>query len=387
MAPSVRVTALAPSVMYERTELIRRAEAAKDVCELFRAASRRLRRLVPFDAAVWLAADPATSLPTAPTRAENVAHFGGQERCARLWEIEFTVEDVNRYQELARAPRPAAGLRLVTGDRPARSSRYRELLRPSGFGDELRAAMRVDGSPWALVTLFRAEGRPAFDAHETELVAGLSSPLAEAIREHARPAARSVPAHDHGPGLMLFDAGGELISMNDDAHAWLEELSGDLAGRSAFGVRLPLVVVSTLMHAHAIAGEPGRRTARVRMRSGASGRWLVCHASCLRDADGRIGATSLVIEPAKSAEIAPIITEAYELSPRERQITMLIARGCATAEMAARLGLSAHTVRDYVKAVFEKVGVSSRGELVAKLFAEHYAPVHFAAGGHEAVED
>jgi hypothetical protein len=34
-------------------------------------------------------------------------------------------------------------------------------------------------------------------------------------------------------------------------------------------------------------------------------------------------------------------------------------------------------VRDYVKVIFDKVGVSSRGELVAKLFAEHYAPVHF----------
>jgi DNA-binding CsgD family transcriptional regulator len=34
-------------------------------------------------------------------------------------------------------------------------------------------------------------------------------------------------------------------------------------------------------------------------------------------------------------------------------------------------------VRDYVKTVFEKLGVSSRGELVARLFAEHYAdPLH-----------
>ncbi len=34
-------------------------------------------------------------------------------------------------------------------------------------------------------------------------------------------------------------------------------------------------------------------------------------------------------------------------------------------------------MRDYIKAVFDKVGVSSRGELVAKLFAEHYAdPFH-----------
>jgi hypothetical protein len=31
---------------------------------------------------------------------------------------------------------------------------------------------------------------------------------------------------------------------------------------------------------------------------------------------------------------------------------------------------------DYVKAIFDSVGVSSRGELVAKLFAEHYAPIH-----------
>ena len=54
-----------------------------------------------------------------------------------------------------------------------------------------------------------------------------------------------------------------------------------------------------------------------------------------------------------------------------------IARGSSTPEIAAELFLSAHTVRDYIKAVFDKVGVSSRGELVAKLFAEHYAdPFH-----------
>jgi hypothetical protein len=29
-----------------------------------------------------------------------------------------------------------------------------------------------------------------------------------------------------------------------------------------------------------------------------------------------------------------------------------------------------------LKTIFKKVGVSSRGELVAKLFAEHYEPEH-----------
>jgi hypothetical protein len=36
-------------------------------------------------------------------------------------------------------------------------------------------------------------------------------------------------------------------------------------------------------------------------------------------------------------------------------------------------------VRDHLKAVFAKVGVASRGELVAKLFAEHYGPALHAS--------
>jgi DNA-binding CsgD family transcriptional regulator len=376
------VAALAPTVTHHRAELIERAAAARSVSEVFDAVSSRLRRLVPFDSAAWMATDPATTLPTAPTRAENLDGFGGKEACVRLWELEYKVEDVNPYQELARADVPAAGLRMATRERPSRSARYRELLRPGGFGDELRAVLRVDGHPWASIALLRSAGSAAFDAHETALVASLSRPLAEAVRDHARPATPS-PADDRGPGLLVFDPRGELISVNDEALAWLDELASDLGGEVELGVRLPMVVVSTLMRARAFADT---RTARARMRSSASGRWLVCHASCLRDADGCVGNTAVVIERARLSEIVPIIAEAYELSPRERHITQLVARGLGTADIAARLHLSGHTVRDYVKAIFDKVGVSSRGELVAKLFAEHYAPVHLDPQGLERVE-
>ena len=98
------------------------------------------------------------------------------------------------------------------------------------------------------------------------------------------------------------------------------------------------------------------------------------HASCLRSPDGDPGPTALTIEPAKSAQIAPIIVEAYCLTAREQEITRAVARGLANQEIAAELFLSPHTVRDHLKAIFTKVGVGSRGELVAKLFAEHYEP-------------
>ncbi|MBO3752571.1 hypothetical protein J5X84_41515 [Streptosporangiaceae bacterium NEAU-GS5] len=123
-------------------------------------------------------------------------------------------------------------------------------------------------------------------------------------------------------------------------------------------------------HARAIAAGYDDGPARLRCRDH-EGRWIVMHASCMdeTDPDSQI---AVVIEPAQSADIAPIIVEAYGLTPREREVLRGIARGLSTPEIAAALFLSSHTVRDYIKSVFEKTGVGSRGELTAKLFAEHY---------------
>lgn len=307
-----------------RDVLIERAGRVESVGDLFRTTSAGLRRLVPFDAAVYMATDPATNLPTTPTLSENMTNRGlEQEDCVSIWEREFQVEDVNLYRDLARSETPAAGLRMATEDQPARSPRYRETLQPLGFDDELRAVMRADGSPWASITLFRERGRPPFDAAEAELVASLSGPLGDAVRAHAQPTRRTGAGTDgQSPGLILFAPGGELISVNDEGRAWLDELAwfdemqpepGEHFGLQSgsphpgargttFGLRLPLVVMSTLMRARAIAEEREHGAARARLRSPASGRWLVCHASCLREANGEMGDTALVIEPAKASE-------------------------------------------------------------------------------------
>jgi DNA-binding NarL/FixJ family response regulator len=132
-------------------------------------------------------------------------------------------------------------------------------------------------------------------------------------------------------------------------------------------------MVAAVFHAAAAARSSGDGSARVRVRS-RRGVWLVGHATCLRSGDGSPGQVAVVLAPAKRAEIAPMVVEAYDLTVREQEITRLIARGASTAGIAAQLYLSRHTVRDHVKAILRKVDVSSRGELVAKLFAEHYRP-------------
>src|SRR3954454_14091809 len=212
------MTPLSPTAAQARQELIDHATQARDVLDVFGAASKRLRRLVPFDAAVWMATDPATHMPAAPTRSENMAERArlNPEECRRIWEREFLADDVNLYGDLVRATLPAGGLRASTGDLPKRSARFRTLLRAKGFADDLRAVLRVDGSPWAFVSLFRDDGRAAFDRREIELVASLSRPLGEAVRDHARsPLIGDGAGERRGPGLMLFASTGELISAND----------------------------------------------------------------------------------------------------------------------------------------------------------------------------
>jgi DNA-binding CsgD family transcriptional regulator len=53
------------------------------------------------------------------------------------------------------------------------------------------------------------------------------------------------------------------------------------------------------------------------------------------------------------------------LSPREREVLRAVADGLTNAEAAARLGISAETVKAHMDAVFAKLGVSTRASAVA----------------------
>ena len=56
--------------------------------------------------------------------------------------------------------------------------------------------------------------------------------------------------------------------------------------------------------------------------------------------------------------------EVKELTPRERQVLELVARGKNNKEIAAELGLAQQTVRNYTATVYDKTGVRSRAEAV-----------------------
>jgi DNA-binding CsgD family transcriptional regulator len=319
-------------------------------------------------------------LAAAPSRVEDL----DPDRCSQYWHLEFHEQDFASFTDLARGDGVSA-LRLSLDDRPARSVRYREFMAPQGYEDELRATFRLGESVWGFVDLYRDSVTQPFTADEVALVRSISGVVAAALRSYVR-AGSPWLGQPSAPGLLVLDRDGRAVSQNAEAELWLRDLwpctagscvepttSLDLLDLRDCSMAVPTPLFALAARARAVAEGRERVPARLRLRD-SRGRWLVLHASALAGRDEpSAGTVAIVIEAAKSAEVAPIVIEAYSLTNRERDVLGAIARGGSTTEIAAELFLSPHTVRDYVKTVFEKVGVSSRNELVAKLFGEHYA--------------
>jgi DNA-binding NarL/FixJ family response regulator len=52
------------------------------------------------------------------------------------------------------------------------------------------------------------------------------------------------------------------------------------------------------------------------------------------------------------------------LAKREEEVVNLVAEGLTNRDIAQKLGISEHTVSNYLFRVYEKLGISSRVELV-----------------------
>jgi DNA-binding CsgD family transcriptional regulator len=76
------------------------------------------------------------------------------------------------------------------------------------------------------------------------------------------------------------------------------------------------------------------------------------------------------------------------LSKRELQVVQCLVQGLTNREIADQMGLSQHTVKNYLFHVFEKLGVSNRTELLSMTLSQSITPEDsFLAESKKAFED
>lgn len=362
-----------PSEARVHEEILRLSHSGLDSATLRAEAIRSLRRVLPVDSFWFATADPATLLFTG-SLVEGIPEAATPLFVAN----EFFQDDVNKWVRLARAHPPVESLYHATEARPERSPRYRDILVPLGFGDELRAVLRTGESCWGFMCLHRESRGAGFSSGEAALLASLAPHLAQGLRA-ALLASRAEASSDcEGPGMLLLAKDLSLLAATPAGERWLAEIADRPARHE-----LPQVIYAAVARLSAL--EKGEDMApdiapraRVKTRSGS---WLVIHAARL-SGRGAEAQTAVILEPARPHEIAPLLLAAHGLTRREAEVAQLVLRGVPTTGIAATLMISDSTVQQHLKSVFDKVGVGSRRALVAQIFAQHYRPRLHAQTAH-----
>jgi DNA-binding CsgD family transcriptional regulator len=345
-------------------KVARLARQGLDLVRFWRASTEALTSAVPHDfAPCWFTVDPASLLVT--------SHFDeGVPELPPQWLIhEYYQDDVNKLADVARSERGISTLHEATGGDPTGSPRWHFNMTLGG-DQELIAALRTHaGEVWGALGLYRAPGRPLFDAQELSFIRAVAPSLAAGARRALLVGEATDPEGPDAPGLVVLSHDGEVESATPGVERWLAALpDGDWdAGRLPSSV---LAVAGRALRTAEHPDQPGEvAVSRVLSQAGT---WVVLHGASLVAGGAR--RVAVIVEPAHPARIAPLLMSASGLTERDQQVTRLVLQGNSTAEIAERLVVSAHTVQQHLKSVFDKTGVRSRRDLVGKVFFAHYEP-------------
>lgn len=341
-------------------ERVRRlATSAGDLSTVRAGLDRALRASVAFDIASISTVDPATMLWTS-CFISGLSSDGAAEREQQILELEFSGEDVNGFAELNNGGRLVARLDHTTNGDLAKAARWVRLLSHFEITDEMRVVLTNRDLVWGTLALYRRAPKPPFTARDEAVLRSAVTAMADLFRLAMLRAAVGAPSGiERPPGMVVVSSDGAVDTISDEARAWLVAIDDR--------ERIPSAIRSVA--AAAAAGDGLARAAFPAPEGG----WVMIHASPLTGAGGS-GGVGIIIEAARPVTLTDVIAGAYGLTRREREITALAAQGRSTKHIAAMLGISPFTVKDHLKAVFAKVGVESRAELVATMYVQHYAP-------------
>ncbi|HXP53414.1 MAG TPA: helix-turn-helix transcriptional regulator [Streptosporangiaceae bacterium] len=329
----------------------------------------RLFRLIHWNAACFATIDPWTLLIT-----DDYSPDISPDLQAQAAYNEYLIDDVHKITEMAHTGTLISILSRAPRELQETSHRLRTILPAMDCRYEVRGVCLADGQCWGAFAIFRSGAAPDFSSAEAALLQAVTAPLAAGLRRTAHRLGADLGTSPR-PGVLILDPRNQTLAASDTARQWLDELR-PFPARS--GDELPYVVHQVAARVQGrLTGPslPARRTpepyARVQTRTG---QWVAVHGSPVGNAQSPEKSTAVVIEAAPVSDIAEMLMLAYALTPREREVLQRVIAGIPSSAIASQLHISVNTVQDHLKSLFAKVGVRSRGQLVARVLGEHYLP-------------
>jgi hypothetical protein len=310
-----------------------------------------LDRNIEYEGCSWFTFDPATGLPTSHTPFRSLP----PEDQARFLEHEATVDDVSRFVHLGRDRPHVSLLTDATAGKLDTSARYREFLQPHGFEHELRVAFVRDGACWGGVALYRKADAPNFIQPEVKALAGVVEFLGEAVeRAHFTGVLNREDDGTRAPGIIVLGPANRVDLISPPAEAWLTGLGVELG--DAWSTVLPGDVYAIASHARRTGAGHFDAGPAVEKAKTATGATVEMHAALLEGEPQ--GPVAVIIEPVRGPGVSEALASAYGLSDEESAVLSLVLRDRPT---------------DDSRPVLDKVGAADRHQLVAKVYADHYA--------------
>ncbi len=335
------------------------AREPRDLVSFWRSCTAVVADVIPhYKSPCWLTVDPGSLLVT--------GHFHEELRAvpADWLAADYQDDGARRIGDVLRSGAGVATLHETTGGDLARSPRWHVNMRIGADQEMLASLGAPTGEVWGALGLYREAGARMFTDADKEFLSAAAPYLAEGTRRAMLLGQTPASGPPDVPALLVLSDRWEIRSRTPGMEYWLADLPGGDPEAGQLPAALTAVAARALHQAGDARNGGGPAKSRVR---GRSGNWAVVHGSCLDEGDER--RIAVIVEPAHPRELLPILMSAYQLTPREREITRLVLDGAATGEIAGALFISPHTVQQHLKSVFAKTGVRSRRDLVGKVFS------------------
>ena len=332
-----------------------------DVAQLLMVVGQKLQHFIGSDSFCSSQIDPATTSLT-----YSVSEGWPNEAKSML------IEHVAFKSKAADAPLMLKeGIRAVDVedflsdlDNPLEDPYFQYHLLPFGFRHEVQVLCTAKGSACAVLALSRKDSSGRFDERLFSLLNALAPHVAEGI---ARAAVREALASPQGTdiGMMVLDESGRVELANGVAETWLS-----VDSRKHWPLGLPLfaaMAARPTLGSKGLADEPF-----LDLPHPETGALYRLHR------EQRLGSDEcpyiiILMEPMRHGD-SPEALIRLGLTHREVDVALALLGGLAVKEIACKLFLSPHTITDYMKNIFFKLDVSSRGGLAALLLGSASSP-------------